>query len=74
MPDGTLPYPGGWNRIELVVEDLAGRAYRVGLGADSDVIADRVSASLVIGVMGLTVVGVGLWSAFRFGPINENRG
>ena len=22
MPDGTLPYPGGWNRIELVVEDL----------------------------------------------------
>lgn len=23
MPDGTLPVPGGWNRIELVVEDLA---------------------------------------------------
>jgi catechol 2,3-dioxygenase-like lactoylglutathione lyase family enzyme len=23
MPDGTLPFPGGWNRIELVVEDLA---------------------------------------------------
>ena len=22
MPDGTLPTPGGWNRIELVVEDL----------------------------------------------------
>ena len=22
MPDGTLPFPGGWNRIELVVEDL----------------------------------------------------
>ena len=22
MPDGSLPYPGGWNRIELVVEDL----------------------------------------------------
>ena len=22
MPDGTLPYPGGWNRIELLVEDL----------------------------------------------------
>lgn len=22
MPDGTLPYPGGWNRIELVVENL----------------------------------------------------
>ena len=23
MPDGTLPFPGGWNRIELVFEDLA---------------------------------------------------
>ena len=22
MPDGTLPVPGGWNRIELVVEDI----------------------------------------------------
>ena len=22
MPDGTLPFPGGWNRIELVVEDI----------------------------------------------------
>ena len=22
MPDGTLPIPGGWNRIELVVKDL----------------------------------------------------
>ena len=23
MPDGTLPFPGGWNRIELLSEDLA---------------------------------------------------
>jgi catechol 2,3-dioxygenase-like lactoylglutathione lyase family enzyme len=22
MPDGTLPVPGGWNRIQLVVENL----------------------------------------------------
>src|SRR5262245_9512468 len=22
MPDGTLPAPGGWNRIELLVDDL----------------------------------------------------
>ena len=22
MPDGTLPFPGGWNRIEIIVEDL----------------------------------------------------
>jgi catechol 2,3-dioxygenase-like lactoylglutathione lyase family enzyme len=24
MPDGQLPEPGGWNRIQLEVEDLAG--------------------------------------------------
>jgi catechol 2,3-dioxygenase-like lactoylglutathione lyase family enzyme len=23
MPDGTLPAPGGWNRFQLVVDDLA---------------------------------------------------
>ena len=23
MPDGTLPVPGGWNRIELVVKNLS---------------------------------------------------
>ena len=23
MPDGAMPEPGGWNRIELVVDDLA---------------------------------------------------
>jgi catechol 2,3-dioxygenase-like lactoylglutathione lyase family enzyme len=23
MPDGTLPAPGGWNRIQLEVDDLA---------------------------------------------------
>ena len=32
-------------------------------------LADRVSASLVIGVVGLAVVGVGVWSATRFGPL-----
>jgi hypothetical protein len=23
MPDGTLPFPGGWNRIQIVFDDLA---------------------------------------------------
>lgn len=22
MPDGSLPFPGGWNRIELIVDDI----------------------------------------------------
>jgi catechol 2,3-dioxygenase-like lactoylglutathione lyase family enzyme len=29
MPDGTLPFPGGWNRIELVVEDLESEVDRL---------------------------------------------
>ena len=29
MPDGTLPFPGGWNRIELVVDDLPSEVERL---------------------------------------------
>jgi catechol 2,3-dioxygenase-like lactoylglutathione lyase family enzyme len=29
MPDGTLPFPGGWNRIELVVENLTSEVTRL---------------------------------------------
>lgn len=33
MPDGTLPFPGGWNRIELLVEDIDAEVTRLkGLG------------------------------------------
>jgi catechol 2,3-dioxygenase-like lactoylglutathione lyase family enzyme len=29
MPDGSLPVPGGWNRIELVVDDLDSEVTRL---------------------------------------------
>jgi catechol 2,3-dioxygenase-like lactoylglutathione lyase family enzyme len=29
MPDGRLPEPGGWNRIQIEVEDLAGEVERL---------------------------------------------
>ncbi len=29
MPDGRLPEPGGWNRIHLVVDDIASEADRL---------------------------------------------
>ena len=29
MPDGRVPEPGGWNRIHLVVEDLAAEVERL---------------------------------------------
>ena len=29
MPDGTKPVPGGWNRIEFVVDDIAAEVDRL---------------------------------------------
>ena len=29
MPDGQVPGPGGWNRIHLIVEDIAGEVDRL---------------------------------------------
>ena len=29
MPDGALPGPGGWNRIHLIVEDIAAEVARL---------------------------------------------
>ncbi len=29
MPDGRQPVPGGWNRIHLIVDDLAGEVERL---------------------------------------------
>jgi catechol 2,3-dioxygenase-like lactoylglutathione lyase family enzyme len=29
MPDGRIPAPGGWNRIHLIVEDVAAEADRL---------------------------------------------
>jgi catechol 2,3-dioxygenase-like lactoylglutathione lyase family enzyme len=29
MPDGRVPGPGGWNRIHLIVEDVAAEAARL---------------------------------------------
>ena len=29
MPDGTVPIPGGWNRIEIIVEDISSEVERL---------------------------------------------
>jgi catechol 2,3-dioxygenase-like lactoylglutathione lyase family enzyme len=29
MPDGSQPGPGGWNRLQLVVDDIAGEVARL---------------------------------------------
>lgn len=41
MPDGTVPGPGGWNRIHLIVDDLAAevdRLHTAGPGFRNDII------------------------------------
>jgi catechol 2,3-dioxygenase-like lactoylglutathione lyase family enzyme len=41
MPDGTLPAPGGWNRFQLEVSDLAGlvdRLRRSGVRFRNDIV------------------------------------
>ena len=42
MPDGTKPVPGGWNRIHLLVDDIAGevdRLHAAGLTFRNDIIS-----------------------------------
>ena len=41
MPDGTVPAPGGWNRIHLIVDDIAAEVQRLraaGLAFRNDVV------------------------------------
>jgi catechol 2,3-dioxygenase-like lactoylglutathione lyase family enzyme len=50
MPDGRQPGPGGWNRIEFVVDDLAAEVARLraaGIPFRSDVIRGPGGAQIV---------------------------
>jgi len=50
LPDGTLPQPGGWNRISLEVDDLPAEVERLG---EAGV---RFRDELVIGVGGMQIL------------------
>ena len=42
MPDGRTPGPGGWNRIHLIVDDIAGEVERLraaGLSFRNDIVS-----------------------------------
>ena len=44
MPDGRTPQPGGWNRIHLIVDDIAAEVARLraaGLHFRSDIVAGK---------------------------------
>jgi hypothetical protein len=51
MPDGTLPIPGGWNRIELVVENLASEVAKLkaaGLQFRNDIVTGPGGSQILL--------------------------
>jgi catechol 2,3-dioxygenase-like lactoylglutathione lyase family enzyme len=51
MPDGTLPFPGGWNRIELIFEDLASEVARLkaqGLSFRNEIISGPGGSQILL--------------------------
>jgi catechol 2,3-dioxygenase-like lactoylglutathione lyase family enzyme len=51
MPDGRRPVPGGWNRIHLIVEDLAAEAARLraaGVSFRNDIVAGPGGSQILL--------------------------
>jgi catechol 2,3-dioxygenase-like lactoylglutathione lyase family enzyme len=51
LPDGRTPQPGGWNRIHLVVDDIAAEVDRLraaGLAFRSDVVTGPGGTQIVL--------------------------
>jgi catechol 2,3-dioxygenase-like lactoylglutathione lyase family enzyme len=51
MPDGRRPAPGGWNRIHLVVDDLAAEVARLrsaGIRFRSDIVTGPGGSQIVL--------------------------
>ena len=51
MPDGTIPVPGGWNRIELVVDDLASEVAKLkaeGLNFRNDIVTGPGGSQILL--------------------------
>jgi catechol 2,3-dioxygenase-like lactoylglutathione lyase family enzyme len=51
MPDGTVPGPGGWNRIPLIVEDIEAEVERLraaGVSFRSDIVRGPGGAQIVL--------------------------
>jgi len=51
MPDGSVPTPGGWNRIELVVDDIAAEVRRLraaGLKFRNDIVTGPGGSQILL--------------------------
>ena len=50
MPDGRQPAPGGWNRIHLLVDDIASEVERLGAAGvtfRSEIVTGRGGSQVV---------------------------
>src|SRR3954453_539676 len=51
MPDGRTPEPGGWNRIHLIVDDIAGEVERLrnaGMTFRNDIVSGPGGRQIVL--------------------------
>ena len=51
MPDGARPVPGGWNRIEIVVDDLAAEVDRLkkeGVSFRNDIVTGPGGSQILV--------------------------
>lgn len=51
MPDGTIPAPGGWNRIHLIVADIAAEVARLreaGVSFRNDIVSGPGGRQILI--------------------------
>jgi catechol 2,3-dioxygenase-like lactoylglutathione lyase family enzyme len=51
MPDGGQPIPGGWNRIEFVVDDIEGEVERLraaGLKFRNDIVTGPGGSQILL--------------------------
>jgi catechol 2,3-dioxygenase-like lactoylglutathione lyase family enzyme len=51
MPDGRQPEPGGWNRIHLIVDDLAAEVERLraeGVSFRNDIVKGPGGSQIVL--------------------------
>jgi catechol 2,3-dioxygenase-like lactoylglutathione lyase family enzyme len=51
MPDGRLPEPGGWNRIQFIVEDIEAEVARfreAGLRSRNDIVRGPGGAQILV--------------------------
>jgi len=51
MPDGRRPAPGGWNRFELVVDDIASEVARLrgeGVSFRNDIVTGPAGSQILL--------------------------